>query len=267
MLPWMRLSLVLVAGLPTFPLRAAEDPAALAAELARLRQQVETLTTAIDAEKEGLKTELRALETQKTDLALQIQKEELRVRQLEHSLAERRRILQTGAEAGDALAPTVRDAIGRIREAVEAGLPFKRGERLADLETLRQQLDDGLVAPIDTVARLWERVEDELRLARETGLYQQVVDLGGEKVLADVAKVGMVMLFFRTKDGRYGHAVRDAKGQWSYRVLPDEADRKQVAAFFDALKKQIRVGFFELPGALVPSEIQTASTAREEATP
>jgi len=82
-----------------------------------------------------------------------------------------------------------------------------------------------------------------------------VVRVAGEELLVDVARVGMTMLYFRTKDGRFGRAIKGAQG-WSYRLFERPEQREQVALLFDALKKRIRVGFFELPNALPPAEVQ-----------
>jgi hypothetical protein len=65
-----------------------------------------------------------------------------------------------------------------------------------------------------------------------------------------VAKVGAVMLFFRTADGRVG-AARYGSGGWRFEAFEDEVQQKQVLAYFDSLGKQIRQGWFELPNVLV----------------
>jgi hypothetical protein len=59
----------------------------------------------------------------------------------------------------------------------------------------------------------------------------------------------MVMLFFKTGDGRVGHAVREGS-TWTARTLQDAEDRKRVLHLFDSFKKQIRTGYFEIPNAL-----------------
>ena len=42
-----------------------------------------------------------------------------------------------------------------------------------------------------------------------------------------------------------------AAGGWTYEVAREELDRKRIASLFEALSKQIRQGWFELPNALV----------------
>ena len=58
-----------------------------------------------------------------------------------------------------------------------------------------------------------------------------------------------MMLFFKLSDGRVG-AARKSADAWRFEVMTDPADSKRVLAYFDALGKQIRQGWFELPNAL-----------------
>ena len=41
--------------------------------------------------------------------------------------------------------------------------------------------------------------------------------------------------------------ARRSGDAWSFAVIEDEPQRAQVAVLFDALRKQIRQGYFELP--------------------
>jgi len=56
-------------------------------------------------------------------------------------------------------------------------------------------------------------------------------------------------LFFRTSDGRVGAAYRDG-AEWTYRTIGDEQETKLVHTLFESFKKQIRVGYFELPAVV-----------------
>ncbi|MFB6373638.1 MAG: DUF3450 family protein, partial [Bradymonadaceae bacterium] len=98
-------------------------------------------------------------------------------------------------------------------------------------------------------SRLWQFVEDELRLSRENGMYSQVIELGGEEVLADVARVGMVSLYFKTEDGRVGVAERTDEG-WRWQTIRKEKQKRRIEKLFESFKKNIRVGYFELPNGL-----------------
>ncbi|MDW8478785.1 MAG: DUF3450 family protein [Xanthomonadales bacterium] len=140
-------------------------------------------------------------------------------------------------------------ALSALEDFLRRALPFRLEDRLQALADLRQQIALGTIAPPRAANRLWALIEDELRIARENGLYSQTIPLGGERVLADVAKLGSVMLFFRTGDRRVGRAVPGGEG-WRFELIEDPADRERILALFDALRKQIRQGFFELPGGM-----------------
>lgn len=221
----------------------------LAAELARLRTEVETLSSEIEDEKQQTRSQLRTLASQKSSLEAEIQREDLRMAQLNQALEEvQSRIEEAGALQSE-LKPAVLGAISQVRGPVAAGLPFRVEERVAELDRLHKDLQEGIVLPSVALSRLWTFVEDELRLTRENGLYRQVVHVSDEQILADVARVGMLMLYFRTPDQRYGR-VSQVDGHWTYLVYQDQGDIEQTAALFESLEKRVRGGFFEIPNAL-----------------
>jgi hypothetical protein len=232
------------------PVRA-ERSTEMAAQIARLRSEVEDLSSRIETEKDAMTGQLRSYTAQKADLEMEVQRAEMTLDQLRDAARRRAEALDRDTRRDALLRPVLSAAIGAIRERIAAGLPFQVAERTADLDALSRQLDEGLIRVPDGVARLWDRVEDEFRLSRENGLYKQVIELDGNELLADVARVGMVMLYFQAGDGRVGSAVhRD--GRWSWQALAAKQARVQIATLFDSFKKQIRAGFFLLPAALPP---------------
>jgi hypothetical protein len=225
---------------------AARDAGALAVELARLRAETETLAAEVDALQEDARARQRALAAQKADLELELGRERLRLKHAEQRRAQlRARVVQVD-ERRRWLGPAVSRALVRLEEAVRAGLPFQVDERLKDLQALRRQAEEGTLSAPAALARAWGKVEDELRLGRENGLHRQIILLDGREFMADVARVGMALLFFSTRDGRVGRAERRADG-WRFRVLPAPEDRRLVRGLVEAFKRRIRTGFFELP--------------------
>jgi hypothetical protein len=225
------------------------DISTLAEELAGLRSQVESLSADVEAKKDDIDARLRSTRAQKSDLELQIQRETTRLKQLRGRVSEHRDKIAEQKDSRQQLEPAVRAAVERIRANVEQSLPFKRAERLAELDTISEQLDQGLITPQKATSRLWQFVEDELRLARENGLYRQVIEVDGQEMLAEVARLGMVAVYFRTDDGRLGRAER-ADGAWRWTTLRQQQDRERVDHLFESFRKNIRVGYFEIPNAL-----------------
>ncbi len=243
---WSLLALGLASVLAT-DAAAQEVTDTRAAELARLRREVETMNQELALANEDLRGQLKAVEAQKVEIEVQIRREELRLAQIEGEAAARKAELEKFGTRGAELGPAVHDSIAKIRGAVESGLPFHLTERLQELDDLDQQLSGGAVTPEAATARLWAFTEDELRLARENGLDRQVVTVDGAEVLADVARLGMVALYFRTDGGVVGTAVRTAEGAWKWQTLEGRDAQKTVGTLFEKLAHGIRSGSFVLP--------------------
>lgn len=253
----MRRTSLLVALLLAPALAGATDPTdTRAAELAKLRREVETLSAEVTAKKEDVRTRVAAIEAQSLEVEVQIRREELRLAQLDGEADARRAELAVHTGQSAALVPPLVTSIATIRATVERGLPFRTTERLAELDRLQEQLEDGLLPPEQAAARLWAFTEDELRLARENGLDRQVVPLpipgaGGPapasgEVLADVARLGMVALYFRTDGGVVGAAVRQGD-TWTWTVFDDRDDQVAVERLFEKMHHGVRTGAFTLP--------------------
>lgn len=248
---------LLVAGTA---IAADGDVQALAKRLAELRSEVESLSSQVENKKADINAKLRSVRSQKADLEMQIQREEVRLEQLRQAVQKHQDRIAAQNETRADLAPAAKKAIGEVRHTVAQSLPFKRSERLAELDKLEEQLDDELISPQKATARLWQFLEDELRLARENGLYRQIVEVDGDEVLADVARVGMIAIYFKTEDGRVGMAEKSAEG-WKWTKVSGEENTKRVRNLFDSFKKNIRVGYFEIPNAL-PAQAEQVGGAQ-----
>lgn len=241
-------SLFWLAVLP--PAALAEDPAAeLAERLIALRGEVEALNRELELLREESRTTLAGLAAQRAELEAALGRQDLALREQRERLEKARAAVSQSGVGAEALVPVLGEALERLEGFVRRALPFRVEDRLQAIADLRQQLAGGLMPAPRAANRLWALIEDELRIARENGIYSQTIPLGGERVLADVAKLGSVMLFFRTADRRVGRAVPTADG-WRFELLEDADDRERVLALFDALRKQIRQGYFVLPGGM-----------------
>ena len=140
--------------------------------------------------------------------------------------------------------------MAEYKQFIQAGLPFKIEDRLKAIQELEDNLNNKLIDPKKAVNHAWSLLEDEVRLSKENGIYQQTIELNGEKILADIAKLGTIFLYFQTRDGRFGMAQRTEGPNWKFVSMDTKKDKTQISQLFDALKKQIRQGYFELPNPL-----------------
>ena len=260
MLPWdlqklpmtniYQKSLFVIALLAAFccaavPVRA-EKIDDLAQSLIRIRGEVEELQNQLDMERQDHKIKMDALGSQLSDLSIENRRQRLSVEKMDQAIQKLEEAKTARLSSEEVLLPVVSTSLDKLRNAVSNSLPFKTDERLAELGDLKEQLESGKVDPNRTVNRLWAFVEDEIRLTRENGLYSQSILLNGENVLADVAKLGSMFIYFQTNNNQVGLA-RKENGEWQFVELQDPDAKQNINKLFDSLRKQIRQGYFELP--------------------
>ena len=220
----------------------------LAKELIELRGQTETLHDRIVAKQQDHRNRMASLSQRRAELEAQLQRQQLSIEKLRREVNELRTKAGTVEEQSAALQPVALDSAGRLEAYVASALPFTVDERLAEIAKVRDKLSRGELSAPRALNQLWTFVEDELRLSRENAMSRQTIQLEGKEQLADVVRLGMAMLFFRTGDGRYGHAQRSGE-QWTYTLVAQTAG-SDTEALFESFEKQVRTGFFRIPNAL-----------------
>lgn len=240
---------------PTLYSQDATD--ALANRLIQMRGQVDELQSELNLKREEHKNRMAYLTAQLTEMEANRDREALRIRQLEQELEKMREQVAAAGATSEMLTPLVLENLYALRDQVQSGFPFKVSERLDELDDLENQLNSGVVTAHRAFNRLWAFVEDEIRISRENAIYSQSINLQGENVLVDVAKLGNTMMYFRTRSQEYGRAVETNSG-WRFELLDSAKDQELVARLFDSLRKQIRQGYFQLPNAL-PLSQETSS--------
>lgn len=233
---------------------AAQEPAPqdvefenLGKELVKKRARVDTLSSDLELQKTENQSQVRNHAQKKADLERNIKGLELELSELDGRVKKQEEEIAKKEEPRARLKPLVLRQIALARASVAATLPFKTADRLKDLDRLKEQVENGQIKPDEGLTRLWSAIEDELRLARENGLYRNPVQIDGQEVLADVARIGMVLLYFKTSDNRTGMAVPGADGKWTFTYVTDQAGQKQILYLFEGFQKRIKHGYFELP--------------------
>ena len=227
----------------------------LVESIMNMRSEVERLHADLQDAREDHRATMRSYATQTADLDAQINRQEIALRQLGVEKQKVQDELEHARASTDSFKPLLLDAVGRLRNIVAVGMPFKLPERLADLDVLRDNIESEAVSEERALGQLWSAYEDVFRISQENGIFRQEILLDGSPMLADVAKIGSVLLFFRTLDGEFGETVRGSGGSGSepfrFQRIDDARRQQQVADLFDALEKQIRTGYFSLPGSLL----------------
>ncbi len=147
------------------------------------------------------------------------------------------------------LKPLINEVYTDLEKTIKNGLPFKVEQRLNAIKKIKNDLAQNSITQERALALLWASYDDNIRLTKEIGIFKQHVKLDDQKILAQVAKLGSVMLFFKSPDKRVGYAEQK-NGSYSYKLANNEDDIKRINSLFDALNKQIRTGYFTIPNAL-----------------
>ena len=227
-------------------LTPSPDFAEKARELARLRAGIEQMEGTLRREREAVRRELSALAVQEEELRLLVERERFRAGQLATALAVREESLADRRESVEALRGAIEAALTQVESAVATSLPFRLQDRLAAIHTLRDDVQREAMEFEAAVSRLWQIVEDEIRLGETSGLYQQTIEIGGSQELVEVVRLGMVALYYRADGGRYGHAVLSDDG-FRFEPLPERSRWEPVRRLFEAMARQHREGRFDLP--------------------
>lgn len=246
--PW---ALAIAAGLvcaPALALGADADLRKLADKLIELRGEVETLNDDIESRQQQHRNTMTSLAQRRAELDGQVQRQDLEIEKLRRALAEVRAQRTEIERASKAMRPAAEGAAERLDAYVQASLPFTTDQRRAEIESIRKRLDKGEISAPRALNQLWSFVEDELRLARGSGVFRQTIPLDGEEQLADVVRIGLVMLFFRTADARFGYAEA-TDGGWRFVTVVGE-DAKKASELFEAFERQVRTGYFDVPNPL-----------------
>lgn len=222
----------------------------LAKALAKIRGEVETLQTQLDTEKDKHGSRMSALTSQLADLSVEERRQKMSIEKLQHSIEKMTVNAKKAEQSGESLKPVLLAMLADYRQHIQTCFPFKPEDRIRALGDLENNVVNQLIDPNKAVNQAWSLIEDEIRLSKENGIYQQVIFLDGENVLVDIAKLGTVFLFFQTRDSRFGMAKRLSDGGWKYETVDDTNDIERIKNLFDSLKKQIRQGYFELPNPL-----------------
>lgn len=219
----------------------------LAQSLAKIRGEVEALQEQLDIEKEKHGSQIAALSAQLADLSVEERRQNITIEKLQHSIEKITENSQKAELSGKKLKPILLKTLAIYKRHVQKGFPFKVADRVKAITDLENNIANDLVDPNRAVNQLWSLFEDEIRLSKENGIYQQTITLDEEKILADIAKLGTVFLYFQTKDNRTGMAKKIPGSGWKFFTADSAKDNERIAKLFDSLKKQIRQGYFELP--------------------
>ena len=235
------------------PSAFAQNNEEIIKSIMKLRADVESLYTNIDKNKDYYRSQMKSFAMQSADSDAQINRETTAIKLAKTELAKLQLKAKSKSSENTELQPLLEYALNLLESSIKDSFPFKVQERLDSLEKIRTQMKDKSITNERALALLWASYDDNIRVTNEIGLFKQNIEIAGKKTLSQVAKIGSVMMFFSTPDNRVGYVAK-SENIYTYKVITDPDDIKKIVNIFDALQKQIRTGFFDIPNALVLTE-------------
>ena len=213
----------------------------LAEQLSETRAQVDSLAEKLENQRRVTRDELSALHAERAELQRQVRLERIRRDTLAKLRAERTQRLDLQEGRILTMLKPIQRSLASVKRYVSATLPFKREERMRRLEKIEADLAVTHPDPARALTQLWRFVEEEEALAGEIDLSQQPIELEGKRLLVDVVRIGMALMYFRLPDGGVGW-VRRTEDSWRFERLKDAQAIQTVKNVFADLEKNRVLG-------------------------
>lgn len=228
----------------------------LAERVATLRAEVDALSDELASDRMQQKEQLLALARRKAELSATVDGKNLEHKALMARIEEQRAaLLARRAGVDDARAP-LRAAAAQLRAHIEGTPPVAREARLQRLHAAELAVEQGSAS--EGAKALWAVIHDEALAGAETVKLRQPIDLEGKPAMAEIVRVGSLLAYFRTGDGRFGFAAQErddgavGSPRFFWRVAAGE-DKARIRGLFDALRRKQTNGAHLLPAVLVES--------------
>jgi len=244
------LSLLSIVGLGIVTSPAVADSFTQQAEqLALLRAEVSDLAKTLRNENSFFQNRLRSLESQRSDLELQLRREHTQADTLQEQIVEMEQAL-VPSQQNDLLKTQVLTAAEKLRDSIIQSIPYRKTERLSAIDEILSLMEQQKLSAQQAATRLWAVSEDERRLNQENNLDKQNIEVDGQSLLVEVARLGMVAMYYQSPNGAVGY-IQPNDSSWSWVEITIPEHKKQVQELFLNLKKGIRTGHYTLPYAVV----------------
>ena len=134
--------------------------------LADLRLQVTLLEADMKETLLTFQSRVRSLETQRSDLELQIRRDQTQIDHLNTQITEMQTLLSPSQQQAE-LAQSLTLTMAQIKLSILNSLPYRTDERLASLTEIEQLMSTGELSAGQATVRVWNLLEDEKIESRE----------------------------------------------------------------------------------------------------
>ena len=188
-------------------------------KLSELRQKVENLSIKRQSDQKQKNLELESLMGRKAELEQLLSRERLKnqIAINKNNLNQKMGQVQKQNQNDQRW---IKKWIEELKQYVQVGLPYQQEKRLKSVDLISQRLESQESHEV-LVQDLWKLTENELELTRTNTFELGSLKISDDEETAEIVKLGMLKLFFKTAKGKRGFAKLE-NNQWSLQVLDDE---------------------------------------------
>ncbi|MCK9505943.1 MAG: DUF3450 domain-containing protein [Porticoccaceae bacterium] len=228
----MAMSAVLSTGVLTGTAYAADVDAALKAGADKVAQaqasqkRVDSIADKTYDILQDFKTvnkQIEGLRVYNAQLDRQIANQKQTMKDLEESMA-------NATEMERQILPLTLKMLDALKQFIELDLPFKKGERIAAIDKVRENLDSDRFSAAEKFRQILELYDIESQYSRTIDQYEGMVDIDGQERQVSFFRVGRIALMFQTSDQK-------VTGVWD----ADNNTWQEVNDFRSAVAKGIRI--------------------------
>jgi hypothetical protein len=217
------------------------------------------------------RTDLTALENKVIQLRLSEEQVDQDLQRIEQDIRQLELELQSKNADQEQLQKAMDDWVVQGCKAVDEGVPFRqkeRSERLVLIELDNAERASGAVA--DTLGRIWNFFQEEMRLARSGETITEKIEIGRNRLkYAQLFRVGHQILGYLTEDGRETGLWLEQNGpkQWQHTLA--EEDAKAALTAVEILDRRRQPKLISLPISiridrqLEEQELDSENTVKE----
>jgi hypothetical protein len=196
------------------------------------------------AEREKLTARYRSLKADREYLKKVKERTERMLHVKEMQIADTLRMIEESIRIREELQSYLESVSAKLEGQIKVGLPFLLKERADRLASIREILVLPDKPPAEKYRRVMEALRIEAGYGRTVEVYQDKVELRGEKRLIDILRVGRLSLFCRTPDGRVVGGFDQESQRWA--VLPSRY-RREINKAVDIAGRRRAIELIGLP--------------------
>jgi len=237
--------------------------------LRKERQDYYSRKQETDVEVQDLRIQIQTLKAVQEELISEVEEVEGEMKTLNNDGKGLQTSISGYQEKEDKLSNSVLSYVKRLREQVDNGIPFRRQERTAKLNTIANGIDATEQMDIaEACNQLWSFCKDELRLAVTSETYRDTIRLAdGREPHAEFVRVGKIIQAFTTEDGKdagvwlSGSEAATATG-WVYD--PSNASLHSIQKAIKIHKMQHHPEIINFPISFSPENIHHAQPHKKK---